>query len=88
MTVITRFCPSPTGKMHFANIRTAILNFYYARSVNGRFLIRIEDTDQSRSKNEYVEQILDELSWLGISSDLEIVKQSKRADLYNQYLFV
>lgn len=86
MTVTTRFCPSPTGRMHFANIRTAILNFYYARSVNGKFLLRIEDTDQSRSKDEYVEQILEDLSWLGIDSDLDLIKQSQRFELYNKYI--
>lgn len=80
---VTRFAPSPTGTLHVGNIRTAILNWLYARSSGGRFLLRIDDTDGERSEERYVEAIRADLDWLGLSADGE-VRQSARFDLYQR----
>ena len=77
MTVITRFAPSPTGSLHLGGARTALFNWLYAKNQGGKFLLRIEDTDLLRSKNEHKEQICDSLLWLKLNSDGEIVYQSK-----------
>lgn len=69
MTVITRFPPSPTGMMHIGNARTALFNYLYARHHNGKFVIRIEDTDRARYSEEAVQVILDSLNWLGLDFD-------------------
>ena len=82
MTVITRFAPSPTGTLHIGGVRTALFNYVYAKQNKGLFLIRIEDTDQERSKKEYETNILDSLNDLGLKPDNEPVHQSKRTDLY------
>ena len=66
MTVVTRFAPSPTGRLHVGNIRTALHNALFARNNGGRFLLRIDDTDLERSKEEYVEAIQADLEWLGL----------------------
>ncbi|MFZ5433255.1 MAG: glutamate--tRNA ligase [Calditrichota bacterium] len=71
-----RFAPSPTGYLHVGGARTAIFNYLYARSVGGRFLLRIEDTDPVRSRGELAQVILDGLTWLGIESDEPVVYQS------------
>ncbi len=78
---VTRFAPSPTGNLHVGNIRTAILNWLYARSTGGKFLLRIDDTDGERSEERFVEAIRADLDWLGLSADGE-VRQSARFDLY------
>lgn len=82
MTVRTRFAPSPTGYLHIGSARTALFNWLYARKHSGEYVLRIEDTDKERSKEEFTQDILNSLSWLGINSDIEPVFQSKRSDLY------
>ena len=77
MTVITRFAPSPTGSLHLGGARTALFNWLYAKNQGGKFLLRIEDTDLLRSKNEHKEQICDSLRWLNLNWDGDIVYQSK-----------
>jgi glutamyl-tRNA synthetase len=81
MNVVTRFAPSPTGRLHVGNIRTALHNALFARKNGGRFLLRIDDTDRERSREEFVAAIRDDLAWLGLSYDDEF-RQSKRFDLY------
>ncbi len=78
----TRFAPSPTGRLHVGNIRTALHNWLYARQQGGCFLLRLDDTDAERSSEEYVEAIRDDLAWLGLDIDGE-VRQSDRFDLYD-----
>jgi len=82
--VRVRFAPSPTGFLHIGGARTALFNWMYAKSQGGQFVLRIEDTDQVRSKNEYFEEILDSMKWLGLTWD-EFYKQSDRFELYRQY---
>jgi len=81
-TVITRFAPSPTGHLHVGNIRTALHNWMWAAKKNGRFILRIDDTDAERSREEYVEGIRADLAWLGIHPDMEY-RQSERGALYD-----
>lgn len=81
MTVVTRFAPSPTGLLHVGNLRTAILNWLYARSQGGRFLLRLDDTDTARSEARFVEAIRRDLAWLGLNPDGE-ERQSARLDAY------
>lgn len=83
MTVITRFAPSPTGTLHVGNVRTALHNWLWARKHGGRFLLRIDDTDRERSKEEYVAAIRADLGWLGLDVDGE-ERQSARFDLYER----
>ncbi|MEM7703295.1 MAG: glutamate--tRNA ligase [Pseudomonadota bacterium] len=78
---ITRFAPSPTGRLHVGNIRTALHNWMLAQTSGGEFLLRIDDTDAARSKEEYVEAIRVDLAWLGIAPDRE-ERQSERLDRY------
>lgn len=80
-TITTRFAPSPTGRLHVGNIRTAMLNWLLARKHGGRFLLRIDDTDQARSREEHVEAIRADLAWLGLHSDGE-ERQSARFAIY------
>lgn len=75
--VITRFAPSPTGSLHIGSVRTILFNWLYAKHCNGKFLLRIEDTDVERSKLEYVQEICDTLNNLGFHWDDEIVFQLK-----------
>ena len=83
MTVTTRFAPSPTGLLHLGNIRTALINWLFARTNNGKFILRIDDTDTERSKDEYVSKIKYDLEWLGIDYD-ETFNQSSRFDVYQE----
>ena len=83
MTTVTRFAPSPTGLLHLGNIRTALINWLYARTKNGKFILRIDDTDLERSKDEYISQIKYDLDWLGIDYD-ETFNQSSRFDRYRE----
>jgi glutamyl-tRNA synthetase len=83
MTVITRFAPSPTGQLHVGNIRTALHNWLLAKQAGGRFLLRIDDTDTARSREEYVEAIRADLAWLGIVPEGE-ERQSARFDVYER----
>ena len=81
MTIITRFAPSPTGRLHVGNIRTALHNWMLAQTSGGRFMLRIDDTDQERSEEHFVEAIRADLAWLGITPDGE-ERQSARMALY------
>ena len=81
MTVTTRFAPSPTGRLHVGNIRTALVNWLWARSVGGRFLLRLDDTDAARSEARYADAIRADLGWLGLTADAEH-RQSDRFDRY------
>ena len=83
MSVVTRFAPSPTGRLHVGNIRTALHNYLFAKRNRGRFLLRIDDTDRERSRDEFVDAIHDDLTWLGLGWDGE-VRQSERFDLYER----
>lgn len=84
--VVTRFAPSPTGHLHLGGARTAIFSWLLARHFNGKFRLRIEDTDLLRSKQEYTDSILASMRWLGIDWDGEIAYQTRRTDLYNEYV--
>ena len=77
--VVTRMAPSPTGKLHIGNARTALFNWLYARHTGGKFLLRIEDTDRERSTDENVQVILDGFRWLGLDFDNEPVFQHANA---------
>lgn len=79
--VITRFAPSPTGMLHVGNARTAIINWLYAKKHGGKFLLRFDDTDLVRSKQEYKDAIERDLKWLGLDWDL-LITQSERLDRY------
>ena len=81
-----RLAPSPTGLLHIGTARTALFNWLYAKKTNGKFLIRIEDTDTVRSKSEYTTNILDGLNWLGINWDEEPIKQSKRVSIHKNHI--
>src|SRR5271165_5751764 len=78
---IVRFAPSPTGRIHIGNARTALLNWLYARRLGGTFILRFDDTDRERSKTEYAEGIEADLAWLGIKPDL-VRRQSERLAAY------
>lgn len=80
-----RFAPSPTGYLHIGGMRTALFNWLFARHHQGKFLLRIEDTDQVRSQKIYLEQILQDLTWLGLNWDDKPTFQSKRSKIYQQY---
>ncbi len=79
---IVRFAPSPTGRIHIGNARTALLNWLFARRRGGRFILRFDDTDLERSKAEYAASIEQDLAWLGVEPDL-IRRQSERMASYN-----
>lgn len=83
--VVTRFAPSPTGFLHSGNYRTALFSYLYAKKHNGRFLVRIEDTDKARSKKEFEDNILESLAWLGLDYE-KLYRQSERTDIYKTYL--
>ena len=78
MTVITRFAPSPTGFLHIGGARTALFNWLFARHHNGKFLLRIEDTDRKRSTNEAIEAIYDGIKWMGLNWDGDAISQLSR----------
>jgi glutamyl-tRNA synthetase len=81
MTVTTRFAPSPTGWIHVGNLRTALMNYLIARQNGGTFILRLDDTDQERSKQEYIDGLKEDLAWLGITYD-RVEQQSKRLARY------
>ncbi len=93
MPIITRFAPSPTGPLHLGNVRTALFNWLLARGASGRFLLRIEDSDQERSSEEQVCALLEDLAWLGLDWDAgpgtesaeAPFQQSKRGPIYEPY---
>ncbi|MDE3060202.1 MAG: glutamate--tRNA ligase [Pseudomonadota bacterium] len=82
--VKVRFAPSPTGFLHVGNVRTALVNWLFARRHGGHFLLRIDDTDPERSRQEYANAIMNDLEWLGLNWDGEAVWQSTRFDRYRR----
>ena len=78
--VATRFAPSPTGPLHIGGVRTALFNWLYSKNQKGDFYLRVEDTDKERSKDEYKDQIIKSLNWLGINYDGEEYIQSKKIE--------
>ena len=86
MTIKTRFAPSPTGSLHIGGIRTALFSWLYARHHNGKFILRIEDTDRERSSDEAIRIILDGMEWLGLDYDEEPYYQTQRFDRYQEII--
>ena len=78
MNIIVRFAPSPTGHLHIGGARVAIFNWLFSKHHDGKYLVRIEDTDPLRSKKEYAESIIKSLKWLGLMPDDPIVYQSSQ----------
>ncbi len=93
MTTVTRFAPSPSGNLHIGNARTALFSFLLARRTAGRFILRIEDTDETRSTEEFCRNLREDLIWLGLNWDAGPgredergpYRQSQRAALYAQH---
>ena len=85
MSVRTRIAPSPTGRLHIGTVRTALFNYLYAKKHGGTYAMRVEDTDRTRSKREYEEEIIEGLEWLGIKHD-EFVRQSERQERHTELL--
>ena len=83
--IVTRFAPSPTGNLHSGSYRTAIFSYLFARKNNGKFVLRIEDTDKERSKKEYEDNIMESLAWLGLEHDV-FVRQSDNAKRHAEIL--
>ena len=83
--VRVRFAPSPTGFLHIGGVRTALFNWLFARRERGKFILRIEDTDQSRSTEESIQAILEGLRWVGLDWDEGPFRQTERMDLYRQH---
>jgi len=83
---VTRFAPSPTGYLHIGGLRTALFSWLTARHNDGKFLLRIEDTDRARNSEEAKDAILEAFDWIGMSHDGEVIYQSKRFDLYKKYI--
>ncbi len=81
-SVRVRFAPSPTGQLHLGGARTALFNWLFSQANNGKFLLRIEDTDRARSKEKFVDQICESMRWMGCDWEEELVFQSKRDELY------
>jgi glutamyl-Q tRNA(Asp) synthetase len=86
MQPVTRFAPSPTGRLHLGHAYSALLAHDYARERDGSFLLRIEDIDSGRARSEHVDAIFEDLLWLGLDWDGEIIYQSERLDLYAEAL--
>tara|TARA_Y100001970_G_scaffold294183_1_gene448113 strand:+ start:36023 stop:37423 length:1401 start_codon:yes stop_codon:yes gene_type:complete len=84
MSVVTRFAPSPSGYLHLGGARTALFNWLYAKHHNGKFFLRIEDTDRSRSTDKAIQQIIDGLDWLNIKWDDEIIFQFQRIERHKE----
>ena len=82
--VVTRFAPSPTGYLHIGGVRTALFNYIFAKKNQGKFLVRIEDTDKERSEEQFIEAIMEGLAWVGLNPDFEPIKQSERFDIYKE----
>ncbi|MBF0320390.1 MAG: glutamate--tRNA ligase [Nitrospirae bacterium] len=84
--VRVRFAPSPTGYLHIGGARTALFNYLFARRHGGKFILRIEDTDRGRSTDEYIEAIIDGMTWLGLEYDEGPFRQTSRSELYRQHV--
>ena len=85
MPIITRFAPSPTGLLHIGGARTALYNYLYAKKNKGIFRLRIEDTDKDRSKEFYSKDIIQNMKWLGLSWDGDIIYQSKNQESHIRF---
>lgn len=93
MTMRVRYAPSPTGNQHIGGVRTAFINYLYAKSQNGTFILRLEDTDRTRYAEEYVQNIYDTFQWLGfywdegpdVGGPVGPYVQSERLPLYQKY---
>ena len=83
---VTRFAPSPTGYLHIGGLRTALFSYLWAKKNNGKFLLRIEDTDKARNSKEATEAILKAFDWLGLNHDGVITYQSQRDEIYAKYI--
>ncbi len=86
MRIVTRFAPSPTGRLHLGHAFSALLAHDFARRRDGAFLLRIEDIDPGRARAEHVDAIIEDLAWLGMEWDGEIIFQSERLELYAEAL--
>ena len=86
MSTRTRFAPSPTGMLHIGGVRTALFSWLYARRHDGKFVLRIEDTDRERSTDDATQVILDGMEWLGLSADEGPFYQTRRMDRYREVL--
>ncbi|MBZ8006668.1 glutamate--tRNA ligase [Campylobacter sp. RM9334] len=84
--IVTRFAPSPTGFLHIGGLRTALFSYLYAKRNNGKFILRIEDTDMARNSEEATKAILEAFKWVDLEVDGEITYQSKRLDIYKEYI--
>ena len=84
--VTTRFAPSPTGYLHIGGLRTALYSYLWAKKNGGKFLLRIEDTDLKRNSHEATQKIEEAFDWCGLEHDGEVIYQSKRFDLYKEYI--
>jgi len=84
--VVTRFAPSPTGYLHIGGLRTALFSYLWAKKNNGKFLLRIEDTDKARNSHEAAEAIVQAFKWLGLEHEGEILYQSDRDEIYAKYI--
>ncbi len=84
-SIVTRMAPSPTGKFHVGSARTALFSYLFSRHHNGRFILRIEDTDKERSKSEFEQNIIDSFEWLGLKYD-EFFRQSERTAIYKDHI--
>jgi glutamyl-tRNA synthetase len=85
-SIRVRFAPSPTGQLHFGGLRTALYNYLYSKSFNGKFLLRIEDTDRERTVPGAIDQIQSMLKWTRLQPDEPPVIQSERVEIYRTYL--
>ncbi len=85
MSIRVRFAPSPTGSLHLGVVRTAIFNYLFSKKNKGKLILRIEDTDKERSTNDSFNEIISNLSWLGIDWDEGPIKQSDRLDIYDKF---
>ena len=83
--IVVRMAPSPTGNFHVGGARTALYNFLFARKNNGKFILRIEDTDKERSKKEFEDDIFESLEWLRLKYD-KSYRQSERGEVYKNYI--
>ncbi|MCT7560300.1 glutamate--tRNA ligase [Aliarcobacter butzleri] len=83
---ITRFAPSPTGYLHIGGLRTSLYSYLWARKTGGEFRLRIEDTDLARNSEDAMKAIIDAFDWVGLNYDGEVFYQSKRTDIYKQYI--
>ena len=82
--VATRFAPSPTGPLHIGGVRTALFNWLYSKNQGGKFYLRIEDTDKERSKEEFKNQIISSLKWIGVEHDGDEYIQSNNINKHKE----